>query len=486
MHPASEQPTAVVDVSGVRYARLDEYFGLWSIEPTRGLALFDRCAQSDLVAHVMAAQPRRLKSAMETTTVAGPEGQGALQLAVIRVSGTLMKQTSSLDSSSSTVQLRRDITQAANDPTIGGILLVIDSPGGSVAGTADLAAAVKAADAKKPVHAYGEDLVASAALWVASQASRFTANHATALIGSIGTFIGTYDVSGAAAMKGMKAKVYATGPLKGAGFPGAEITPEQDAYFQGIVDQTQTHFAAAVAEGRKLSPEKVQELATGGVFVAQNALKHQLIDGIESFDAALSQLSAAIHARSGSQVGRLATGKESPMSTNTAPAAAGAPAEASTATSPTPTSTSATSSQASSTTTAAAAPAGDAAKKEEPKKEEPNAADAVAATAKIFVDTFGAAAAGTYLAAGLSFEAAQTKHIAAMKAENDELKTKLAGQGQIVNALRGEAAPVAGGPDPKEGAKPAADVSKFEGSLSEGMAKYAAELNLSSLEAPSK
>lgn len=174
------------------------------------------------------------------------------------------------------------------------------------------------------------------------------------------------------------------------------------------------------------------------------------------------------------------------MSTNTAPAAAGAPAEASTAASPTPTSTSATSSQASSTTTAAAAPAGDAAKKEEPKKEEPNAADAVAATAKIFVDTFGAAAAGTYLAAGLSFEAAQTKHIAAMKAENDELKTKLAGQGQIVNALRGEAAPVAGGPDPKEGAKPAADVSKFEGSLSEGMAKYAAELNLSSLEAPSK
>jgi signal peptide peptidase SppA len=451
------QGNGTVDLSAIGFARLDEYFGLWSIEPTRGLALFDRGVNTDLLSHVLASATPRLESKLQTIAVAGSDAQGATQIAVINVRGNLMKQQSSFDSSSSTVQLRRDITNAANDPTIGGILLVIDSPGGSVAGTADLAAAVAAADKKKPVHAYGEDLVASAALWVASQASRFTANHATALIGSIGTFIGTYDVSGAAAMKGMKAKVYATGPLKGAGFPGTEITPEQDAYFQGIVDQTQTHFAEAVAAGRRMSLEKVKELATGGVFVAQNALKQGLIDGIETFEAAMSALSAAIHARAVNQDGRVATGKDVPMSTNTAPVAgASAPTEASTA-------------------TVVTAPAPTA---EPTATSVVTAPNAVAAEAKRFLEAFGVQSS-VYMAEGLTFEAAQTRHLTAMKAENDALKAKLAGQSQVVEALRGEAAPVNGTPDPKETpAVAAGDVAKYQGILSDNMARYAAGIVL--------
>ncbi|MCE9605074.1 MAG: S49 family peptidase [Planctomycetia bacterium] len=478
MHQLNLSAEPIADLTGVQFARLDEYCGLWSIEPTRGLALFDRCANTDLLAHVLAAGTRRVQSKMKTLAVAGPNAQSPLQIAVITIAGTLMKQESSLDSSSSTIQLKRDISQAANDATIGGIMLVIDSPGGSVAGTADLAAAVSAANLKKPVHAFGEDLVASAAYWVASQTERFTANDNTALIGSIGTFIGTYDASAAAAMKGMKAKVYATGPLKGAGFPGAAITPEQDAYLQSIVDQTQQHFADAVSAGRKMSPDQVKQVATGGVFVAQNALKLGLIDGIESFDAAMSALTSAIQQRANSTTGgRVATGKETPMSVNTAPASA---ASSTTSTSD---AAAATAGAPTTTTAAAAAPAtAVAATPTTPAAE----ANAVEPPGKRFITAFGPQG-GVWYAEGLSFEEAKDRRIAALTSEVTDLKTQVATLTQVNKTLRGEAAPVTGGSDAKDaGQKTGDDAARFSGKLSTGMSAYAAGLGLKSLTAAKK
>jgi signal peptide peptidase SppA len=306
-----------VNVKGINTPRLDEYFGLWAIEPARGMAMLEQAARMDLATHVRETPTPRLRDAiraMLSHRVPAPTalddddfGTGEEEpdpgyttvngIAVVPVTGTLMKQCSSLGGATSTVALQAVMRQLAADPTVQGIVLTFDSPGGSVAGTADAGEAIAAAAAAKPVLGHVQDLCASAAYWLASQCTELYVNNGTALIGSIGTIVATYDSSKAAEKEGIQAKVYATGPLKGAGFPGTQITPEQDAYFQGIVNQTQQFFTAAVAAGRDLSIESVSKLATGGVYMASEALDAGLVDGLKTFDQVLARMGELIAAR---------------------------------------------------------------------------------------------------------------------------------------------------------------------------------------------
>lgn len=265
------------------FARLHEYIGAWAIETRAAAALWDAAQRVDLTAHVQEPAPV-LRSQIEKVSANGQI------VAVIRVAGVLMKQVSSMSAGSSTVQLRRDIRQAAADPDVSAILLAIDSPGGTVAGTDDLAADVLAARQRKPVWAHIDDLGASAAYWIASQAERVTANSTTALVGSIGTIATVYDLSGMAEQQGIKALVFSTGPLKGAGVEGTAITPEQAVYFQGLVDSAQKSFDSAVKKGRGLSAKQLEDVRSGAVFAAEDGLARKLIDGIQSIDATLDAL----------------------------------------------------------------------------------------------------------------------------------------------------------------------------------------------------
>ncbi|GIW81486.1 MAG: hypothetical protein KatS3mg105_3293 [Gemmatales bacterium] len=266
------------------FRRLSDYVGLWAIEQRAGAWLWRLVNELD-DAHFHQQSPKPI-SALEKISVGGGKN-----VAVVLITGTLMKSVPSFTSGSSSVQLRRDIRKAANDPDVSAILLAIDSPGGTVAGTDDLAKEVQAAAKKKPVFAQIEDLGASAAYWIASQADKVFANSPTALVGSIGTLLGIYDVSQAAEKEGIRALVFATGRLKGAGFPGTEVTEEQERYFQKLVDETQKTFDSAVRRGRQLTATQLQEVRTGEVFPAEEATRLRLIDGIQSMDATIEQLS---------------------------------------------------------------------------------------------------------------------------------------------------------------------------------------------------
>jgi signal peptide peptidase SppA len=221
-------------------------------------------------------------------------GRGQQQTAVVKLTGTLMKQQSSLGgNNTSTIAARRAIRSAAADPNVSGILLAIDSPGGTVAGTADLAADVKAASRKKPVIAHIDDLGASAAYWIASQADAVYANTPTALVGSIGTVLSITDSSGAGEKSGVKTMTFATGPLKAAGYDGTPITDEQAAYFQGLVDSLQQEFDAAVQRGRRLSDTKLAAVKSGAVYPAAEAQPLGLIDGVQPLEKSLALLTSA-------------------------------------------------------------------------------------------------------------------------------------------------------------------------------------------------
>ena len=273
---------------------LDQYVGLWAIDETAGMQLFDHARRLDLAGHV--AQTHSAGRDIAAATVAD-QAADELTIAVIDIRGTMTKRGSSLSDAGSTVLIRRELRQAARDGGVDGILLRIDSPGGTVSGTADLAAEVAEANGRKPVYAFAEDTTASAAYWVASQAAKVYANNRTAKVGSIGTLLYLYDLSGMAEKEGVRPVVIKTGDLKGVGVPGAAVTEQHEAYLQEIVDQTQAEFTAGVMAGRGMNSEQVAAVATGRVYNAGEAQRVGLIDGIESFDQTLALLAAEIRGR---------------------------------------------------------------------------------------------------------------------------------------------------------------------------------------------
>jgi signal peptide peptidase SppA len=293
------------------FARIDEYAGLWLIEPNAAASLWRMAASIDLRKHVAdGAEP--IKASIEKTSANGQT------IAVIRAAGTLMKQQSSMGGTS-TIQMRKDIRSAVADPDVAAILLAIDSPGGTVAGTADLAADVKAASRVKPVWAQVEDLGASAAYWLASQTDRITANAATALVGSIGTVQVMYDMSAAAEKEGVRTLVFKTGPLKGMGAPGAPVTQEQQDHVQALIDQVQLSFDKAVRDGRNLSAKELAAVRHGGVLTAPAALDARLIDAIQPAGKTLNDLAAFVKGGAKQPSGAGRSGAVLPMAARTLP-----------------------------------------------------------------------------------------------------------------------------------------------------------------------
>lgn len=182
---------------------------------------------------------------------------------------------------------------ATADPEVKGVLLYVDSPGGTVKGTPELAAEVAATNAAKPVHVFAQD-VCSAAYWVASQASSITLAP-VGVAGSIGVVSILLDASKAANAAGFKFHVLSTGPLKGAGLePGAGITEAQLKYFQSLVDDMQEHFVAAVAGGRGLAAAAMKKLTDGACYVGAKAVAVGLADTTGTYADAVATLLAAI------------------------------------------------------------------------------------------------------------------------------------------------------------------------------------------------
>ena len=268
-------------------ACLARHIGLWMIEP-----LWLTQAVSSIRAHTWPINARAEPRGMDDLTDVMAVADG---LATISIDGPMMKADSKFGGVN-TIRVRRAIREAASDESVKAILLHVDSPGGTVAGTEELAADVRAADGVKPVFAHIDDFGASAAFWVASQARRLTAN-ATAEIGSIGTIAVIEDSSAAAEMEGITVHVISTGAFKGLGAPGAPVTPEHLAYLTERVEALNEHFLKGVQAGRKMSMSQVRAVADGRVHIASAARSLGLIDAVGSLDEVRSKILGSIKPR---------------------------------------------------------------------------------------------------------------------------------------------------------------------------------------------
>ena len=272
-------------VSGVPY--IDQYLGVWSMYPP-ALQSFKTLAEQINVNVHLSSQPvaQVASHGSDIQSVTNTDG-----IARIDLHGTLLKHSSSFSANTSTVEARRLVRAAKNDPDVAGVLFHIDSPGGTVAGTGDLAKDIRDLQAVKPTMAFIEDLGASAAYWLAAQ-TRIVFSNASAVVGSIGVLSVVYDLSRAAEAENITVHVIKAGEMKGAGVPGTEITPEQIAEWQKLVDAFYGDFIKAIETGRNLSQTRVTELADGRVHVGEVAADLGLTDGVRSLDEAMSELVA--------------------------------------------------------------------------------------------------------------------------------------------------------------------------------------------------
>jgi signal peptide peptidase SppA len=256
---------------------------LWALEP-RVLAVLARAAEDKQYAELLAASFEPVAAA------ARMPGGGGKAIAVLQVSGVMLKQTSWVGGTS-TLQLRKDLQAAVADPEVGAILLSIDSPGGSVAGMADLASETRAASRSKPVWAQVSDIGASAAYWLASQAQRVVANSPLTMVGSIGVYNGPFlDISKALAAEGVDVFFPATGPLKGAFTQGPPITEAQKAYATEITQHVFEQFKGSVQKARGLGAKAMADVTHGGIMPAQRAMDAGLIDAIQPASKTIAEL----------------------------------------------------------------------------------------------------------------------------------------------------------------------------------------------------
>lgn len=216
----------------------------------------------------------------------------ATGIASIHIMGPLGKNLSKMEQSCGATgfeQIRADYAKAIAGGARG-LLLDFDSPGGTITGTPELAALI----ASKPVPtvAYTEDIMASAAYYLAAGADMIVASP-SASVGSIGVYIPWMDTSAAYEAKGYKPDpiVNTGGDLKAIGF-GGKLTEAQRAHLQAEVDQDFADFKAHILNYRAVSDSSMRGQCMSG----RAALLANLIDRIGERDQAFNALARTLSA----------------------------------------------------------------------------------------------------------------------------------------------------------------------------------------------
>ena len=187
---------------------------------------------------------------------------------------------------SDTAQISAWLAAAVADPSVTQILLCIDSPGGMVTGTPELAAEVAAADLIKPVYAHTFGMIASAAYWIASQARAIYCTPSSE-IGCIGVYQITYDQSKYLEANGIRATMFKSGDLKASGHPDFPLTESQAAFLQSEIDALGDLFRKTVVSKRStVEPDSMR----GQSFLGTQAATLGLVAGLRKYMDLLQEI----------------------------------------------------------------------------------------------------------------------------------------------------------------------------------------------------
>lgn len=200
-------------------------------------------------------------------------------LARIDITGTIVDTSEILD----------ELEKARLDSNIKGVLLYIDSPGGALSPSVELAMAVKRLKESKKVLAYAAGNMASGSYYAGVNADAIIANPG-AFIGSIGVIMQGANIENLAKKLGVSEQVVKAGEFKEAGTFMRSWSKQERESLQGLVNDAYMLFVSDVAAARILDIKKKDEWANARVFLAHNALKMGLIDSLGSYIDAQNEL----------------------------------------------------------------------------------------------------------------------------------------------------------------------------------------------------
>ena len=184
----------------------------------------------------------------------------------------------------------KQIEEIKKNPNIKGVLLIIDSPGGSVGASIEIANMIKDLRDSMPVIAHVEGSMASGSYYAGMYSDKIIANRGS-LIGSIGIIINGYNIKPLLDKIGIKEQTLQEGEYKTIGTFTREWTPKEREYLQSFLKKQYNLFVNDVLEARSLSNTDPKVFAEGKIFTASEALKLKLIDEIGSRSQAIKELS---------------------------------------------------------------------------------------------------------------------------------------------------------------------------------------------------
>lgn len=201
-------------------------------------------------------------------TIVGGESGGGLFGGVVAGAETMMQQ----------------IRQATDDSDVKGLLLHINSPGGSAAASEAVYNEILRfkKETGKPVLAAMSDVAASGGYFIALGADDIFANPAT-MTGSIGVIMQFKNYKDLYQKYGIEVETIKSGKYKDIGNPAREMTAEERELLQTMVDQIYGQFVQAVHDGRGLPMERVSELAQGQIYTGTQAKELNLVDHLGNF-----------------------------------------------------------------------------------------------------------------------------------------------------------------------------------------------------------
>lgn len=216
-------------------------------------------------------------------------------IAVMKVSGFISQKPtiwSELFGGTSTEEIASAVRAAMAEPSIGAVVLDVDSPGGAVFGLTEAAAVLRSVRGSKPLIAVSNSLMASAAYWLGSQADEVVASPSS-ITGSIGVMAVYVDHSKEIEQAGLGVEEIVSAPRKAEGSGVKPLTTDARATIQARVDRYGAMFETDVARGRGVSPAKVRARYGQGVtFTAEDAKAAGLVDRVASFEDTVGRLAA--------------------------------------------------------------------------------------------------------------------------------------------------------------------------------------------------
>lgn len=220
--------------------------------------------------------------------------RGDEKIALLEIDGTIAANTG--DSLFSATGYNHQFFMAqleeiANDEAVKGILLEVNTPGGGVYESAEIARAIKQiqADRKIPFYVSMKNIAASGGYYVSASADKIYAADET-MTGSIGVIMSGLNMSGLMDKLGISDETVKSGELKDAGSATRKWTEKDRQVLQEMIDSSYGRFVTIVAEGRQMSEDKVREIADGRIYDGVQAKANGLVDELGFPEEAMKAL----------------------------------------------------------------------------------------------------------------------------------------------------------------------------------------------------